>query len=72
VKSHFIMFLLVKLSFFKVFSNDSYDLLKFHIFACLGLKPDYVPAVHDPCFDYVSKGVSHSMSNLIHAIYLGI
>jgi hypothetical protein len=31
--SHFITFLLGKQSFYKVFSNDSYDWLKFHIFA---------------------------------------
>ena len=34
-------FLLGKESFYKVFSNDSYDWLKFHIFAWLGLNPDY-------------------------------
>ena len=42
--SHFINFLLGKQSFYKVFSNDSYERLKFHIFAWLGLNPDYAPA----------------------------
>ena len=43
VNSHFIKFLLGKESFYKGFSNDSYDCLKFHIFAWLGLNPDYAP-----------------------------
>ena len=43
VNSHFIKFLLGEESFYKVFSNDSYDRLKFHIFAWLGLNPDYAP-----------------------------
>ena len=45
VNSHFIKFLLGKESFYKVFSNDSYDRLKFHIFAWLGLNPDYAPDI---------------------------
>jgi hypothetical protein len=45
VNSHFLTFLLGKQSFYKVFSNDSYDWLKFHIFAWLGLNPDYAMAL---------------------------
>ena len=30
-----------KESFYKVISKDSYDRLKFHIFARLGINPDY-------------------------------
>ena len=41
VHSHFIKFLLGEQSFYKVFSNDSYDRLKFHTFAWLGLTPYY-------------------------------
>jgi hypothetical protein len=37
-------FLCCKQSFYKVFSKDSYDQLKFHVFAWLGLNPDYAPA----------------------------
>jgi hypothetical protein len=44
VNGHFIKFLLGKESFYKVFSNNSYDQLKFHIFAWQGLNPDYAPA----------------------------
>ena len=36
-------FLFGKESFLKVFSKDSYDRLKFHISAWLGLNPDYAP-----------------------------
>ena len=43
VNSHFIKFLLGKQSFYKVFFNNSYDRLKFHIFAWLGLNPNYAP-----------------------------
>jgi hypothetical protein len=43
VNSHFIKFLRGKQSFYKVFSNDSYDQLKSHIFAWLVLNPDYAP-----------------------------
>ena len=35
--------MLGKQSFYKVFSNDSYERLKFYIFASLGLNPDYAP-----------------------------
>ena len=48
VNSHFIKFLLGEESFYKVFSNDSYDQLHFHIFAWLGLNPDYAPVCHHP------------------------
>ena len=34
-----------KESFYKVISKDSYDRLKFHIFAWLGLNPDYAPGI---------------------------
>ena len=44
INSYFIKFLFGKQSFYKVFSNDSYDQLKFHIFAWLGLNHDYAPA----------------------------
>ena len=43
VNSHFTKFLPGKESFYKVFSNDSYDWLKFLIFSLLGLNPDYAP-----------------------------
>ena len=43
VNSHLKKVLLVKQLFYKVYSNDSYDWLKFHIFAWLGLSPDYAP-----------------------------
>ena len=45
VNSHFIKFWLGKQSFYKAFSNNSYDWLKFHIFAWLVLNPDYVPVI---------------------------
>jgi hypothetical protein len=45
VNSHLIKFLLGKQSFYKVLSSDSYDRLKFHIFAWLGVNPDYAPAI---------------------------
>ena len=47
--SYFIKFLFGKESFYKVFSNDSYDRLKFHIFAWLGLNPDYAPDTRAYC-----------------------
>ena len=43
VNNHFIKFLQSKESFYEVFSMDSYNQLKFYIFAWLGLKPDYAP-----------------------------
>ena len=43
VNSHFKNFLLGIQSLHKVFSNDSYDRLKFHILAWLGLNRDYAP-----------------------------
>jgi hypothetical protein len=39
------MFLLGKESFYQVFSNYSYDRLKYLIYAWLGLNPVYVPAL---------------------------
>ena len=45
INTHFTKVLLGKQSFYKVFSNALYDRLNFHIFAWLGLNPDYIPAV---------------------------
>ena len=45
-QSFYKVFFLDKQSLYKVFSNDSYDQLKFHIFAWLGLNPDYAPVEH--------------------------
>ena len=39
------IFLCGKQSFHKAFNNNSYDQLKFHIFAWLGLNPDYAPSL---------------------------
>jgi hypothetical protein len=45
VNSHSIKFLLGKLPFYTVFSDEDYDQLKFLIFAWLGLNPDYAPVL---------------------------
>ena len=47
--------MLGKQSFYKVFSNDSYDQLKFHIFAWLGLNPDCAPALNWTEVDFAQK-----------------
>ena len=41
--SHVLKFLLGKQSFYKIFSDNSYDWLKFLIFAWLDLNPDFAP-----------------------------
>ena len=54
VFSNFIKFLLGKQSFYKVFSNDFYDRLKYHVFAWLSLDPDPDPD-SDESLLYFSK-----------------
>ena len=46
VNGYFIKLLHGKQSFYNVFSNDSYDRLKFYILVWLGLNLDYAPEVY--------------------------
>ena len=69
VNSHFIKILLGKQSFHKVFSHDSYDWLKFHIFAWLGLNPNYAPVICDLIIFGKRKLVDISLGKQVFSLF---